>query len=141
MPAPDAVRGNRGSYLSIDGTEFDTDALATRITHADKDESDLTFEEAQNGDTKDSQFVVTFLTALAASSLWRKIFDGPGDEYPVIWGPNGNATASTDSPHFLFTMKATGLPEVGATARFSKTRENTEYTWEITSAITLDDGS
>lgn len=141
MTAPSALQGNRGSYLLIDSVEYDTDALQTRITHADKDEGDLTFEEAANGDTKESKFVATFLQALGAATLWRKVFDAPSGEYAVIWGPYGNSVASASQPHLMFTMKATGIPEVGAQARFGKQRENTEYTWDITSAITLDDGA
>lgn len=141
MTAPKAIQGNRGSYLSIDGVEYDTDAIATRIEFADKDESDLTFEEAANGQTQDGSFIATFLQSLAASSLWRKVWDAPGDEYAVIWGLNGNAVPTVADPHLLFTMKAKGKPGIGATARFSSQRENTEYTWEITSEITEDDGS
>lgn len=141
MTAPSAIQGNRGAYLLIDSTEYDTDALQTRLTWADKDESDLTFEEAAAGDTKDGTFVVTFLQALAATTLWRKVFDSPADEYAVVWGPYGNSVPTVSQPHFLFSMKANGKPEVGAQARFSKTRENTEYSWDITTAVTLDDGA
>lgn len=141
MTAPAAIQGNLGSYLMIDGVEYDTDALGTRITWADKDESDLTFEEALAGDTKDGTFEVTFLQALAASTLWRKIFDAPGDSYPVVWGPRGNAVPTAGEPHLLFTIKANGKPEIGNQARFSKQRENTAYPFEITTDVTLDDGA
>lgn len=141
MTAPSAIQGNRGSYLLIDSVEFDTDALQTRITSADKDESDLTFEEAAAGDTKDFQFVGTFLQALGASTLFRKVWDAPADEYAVVWGPYGNSVPTVTQPHLLFSMKATGKPEIGAQARFGKQRENVEYPWDITTAITLDDGA
>lgn len=137
---PEAVQGNQGLHLLIDSEEYSGNVKSHRITNEDKDDADLTFLEAQEGETKDYSLALTFLQAMAANALWRKLWDNPGGEWPVVYGPYGNAIPSASKPHFTFTVKANGRPEVGVEASRSKTRADAEYTLEITSPIVLDDG-
>lgn len=137
----EGLRGNSGIVATFDAAAMDGDVKAMRLTAEDKDDSDLTFLEAASGDTKDYNLVVTALQSTAAGSFWRMIWDDPGGESAVVYGPHGNAVPTADKPHFLMTVKAMGRPEIGKEASLSKTRADFEYTFEVTDGPTLDDGS
>lgn len=139
---PAGLRGNSGLFFQIDGDDFDGNLKTVRITTEDKDDGDLTFLEASSGETKDYKLVVTAIQSTAAGSLWRMLWDNPGaEDLAVTYGPHGNAVPSASQPHFVFNMDATGRPEIGKEASLSKTRSDFEYTFDVTSTITLDDGA
>lgn len=117
------------------------DLKAIRITSEDRDDADLTFAEAAEGDLKDFQLVVTALQSTQAGSLWRELWDNPGAEFDVVYGPHGNLVPSDAQPHFLFTVKSTGKPEVGGEAARNGNRFDFEYTYDVVGGITLDDGA
>jgi len=117
------------------------DLKAIRITSEDRDDADLTFAEAAAGDLKDFQLVVTAIQSTEDGSLWRELWDGPGDTRDVVYGPHGNAVATAAKPHFLMTVKATGKPEIGGEAARKGNRFDFEYTYDVLSGPTLDDGS
>ncbi len=137
----EGLRGNSGIVASFDGDPMDGDVKAMRLTTEDKDDSDLTFLEAASGETKDYQLTVTAIQSTAAGSFWRMVWDDPGGEFAVIYGPHGNALPTVEKPHFTFTVKATGRPEIGKEASLSKTRADFEYVFDVTSSIELDDGA
>lgn len=138
---PEGIRGNAGLLFTYDGNGYDGNVKAVRIKSSDKDDSDLTFLEAASGDTKDYQLAVTAIQSTAVGSLWRTLWENPGDEVPVVYGPHGNAVATADKPHFLMTVKANGRPEIGGEAKRSKDRGEFEYEFEVTAGPTLDDGT
>lgn len=140
-PVPEGIRGNSGIVAQFDAIDYDGDVKAMRLTTEDKDDSDLTFEEAATGETKDYSLTVTALQSTAAGSFWRLLWENPGGEFPVVYGPHGNAVPTAAQPHFLFTAKASGRPEIGKEASLSKTRADFEYVLEVTSDIALDDGA
>lgn len=137
----DGIRGNSGIVAKFDAADYDGDVKAMRLTTEDKDDSDLTFLEAASGETKDYQLTVTAIQSTQAGSLWRLVWDEPAGEFAVVYGPHGNVAPSVAQPHFTFTAKATGKPEIGKEASLSKTRSDFEYVFDVTSAIVLDDGA
>lgn len=129
------------TQLGVAPAEDHSDDLkAIRITSEDRDDADLTFAEAASGDLKDFQLVVTSLQSTEAGSLWRELWDNPGDSFDVVYGPHGNAVPTVAKPHFLMTVTATGKPEVGGEAARNGNRFDFEYTYDVTSGPTLDDG-
>jgi hypothetical protein len=137
----EGLRGNSGLVATFDAAPYDGDVKAMRLTTEDKDDSDLTFLEAASGETKDYSLTVTAIQSTATGSFWRMVWDDPGGEFAVVYGPHGNAVPSAAQPHFTFTAKATGRPEIGKEASLSKTRADFEYTFDVTSPIVLDDGA
>lgn len=139
------IRGNEGLLASFTigaTTEtFDGDIKKFQIVPKDKDDSDLTFLEAASGEDKDYDVTVTALQSTDAASFWRYLWDNPGAEFTVVYGPHGNAVPSADQPHFLMTLKANGKPAIGVEAKRGKERGDFDYTLEVTSGPTLDDGA
>lgn len=145
MPLDSPVRGNTDVHLSIAigagaAVLYNDNAKSVRITSEDKDDSDLTFAEAAQGETKDYSLVIRAVQATAVGSLWRLLWDNPGAELTIVYGPHGNATASVAQPHFLMVVKNDGRPELGNEARRGKDREEFEVTLEVLDGPTLDDG-
>lgn len=140
---PEAITGNEGLYalLGTPGVDYSGNIKECKIGSEDKDDSDLTFAEAIAGETKDFTVTIKALASTAVGSLWRYLWDNPGEEFAFVYGPNGNAVATADKPHFLMTLKSDGRPPIGSTARRAKTREEFEVTLEVTSGPTLDDGT
>lgn len=145
-PNASAVRGNSGIVAKLavgvdPAVDYSDNIKAIRLTSEDKDDNDLTFAEAALGDTKDYSAVLTAVQATAEGTLWRLLWDNPGAEIAVTYGPHGNAVPTVEKPHFLFTVKADGRPEIGTEARRTKDRGDFEYTAQVTSEITLDEGA
>lgn len=149
ITVPEAIRGNAGLFATIapvvDGVagtavDYSGNLKAVDIAGEDKDDSDLTFYEAAQGETKDYTVTLTAIQSTVVGSLWRLLWDNPGGEFAFVYGPHGNATPTADKPHFEMTLKADGRPSIGNTARRSKDREEFEYALEVTGAITLEDG-
>jgi hypothetical protein len=142
---PTGIRGNEGLVakftLGATTTEFDGDIKAFNIESENKDDSDLTFLEAASGDSKDYTVKVTALQSTEATSFWRYLWDNPGEEFTVVYGPHGNAVASASQPHFLMTLKADGKPPIGGEAKRGKDRYSFDYEFEVTAGPTLDDGA
>lgn len=117
------------------------DLKAIRLTSEDRDDADLTFLEAASGDLKDFQLVITAIQSTEAGSLWRELWDDPGAEFDVVYGPHGNAVPTAAKPHFTMTVKATGRPEVGGEAARKGNRFDFEYTYDVSAGPVLDDGA
>lgn len=146
MTASEGVYGNSGIVAKFllgvgPAKEFDNDIKKVRIVPEDKDDSDLTFEEAASGETKNYKVNITAIQSLAALSFWRFLWENPGAEIVLTYGPGGNAVATADKPHFVMTIKANGKPELGAEAKRTKERAEFDYEFEVTAGPTLDDGS
>ncbi len=142
----DGVRGNSGIVAKFTkgadpAIDFDGDIRAFAITPEDKDDDDITFLEAASGETKDYKVTTTAIQSTDADSFWRFLWDNPGDEFTVVYGPHGNAVPTAAKPHFLLTLKANGKPELGNEASLTKKRSTFEYEFEVTAGPTLDDGA
>ncbi len=145
-PASQRLRGNTGLHLTFkDDADpvfaADKDVKSCQITSEDKDDSDLTFYEAASGETKDYAIELTAIQSTSTGSLWRYLWDNPGVEVAVVYGPHGNAVPTEDKPHFLFTAKADGRPAIGGEARRTKEGQEFEYTMQVTSGIAMDTGA
>lgn len=136
MVAPDPIRGNQGIVFTLGAVDY-TGVKRVEITSEDKDDSDLTFEEAAEGETKDYRVQVTALQSTAAGSLWVHLWENPSAEETLIYGPHGNAAPSVDQPHFEMTVRATGKPQIGGEAKRTKERYSFEYELEVVSGPTL----
>lgn len=123
-----------GVAVALDHSD---DLKAIRITSEDRDDGDLTFAEAAAGELKDFQLVVTAIQATEDGSLWRELWDNPGAEFDVVYGPHGNAVPSAAKPHFGMTVKATGRPEIGGEAARKGNRFDFEYTYDVTTGPEL----
>ena len=134
----EGIKGGSGAVFSIGAVDYSEDLKAIRLTSEDRDDSDLTFAEAAAGDVKDFQVTITAIQSTEDGSLWRELWDNPGAESAVIYGPHGNAVPSTTKPHFTFTAKATGQPEIGGEAARNGNRFSFNYTFDVTTAIVLD---
>ena len=142
ITAPEPILGNVGLVAKIDGTDYSNNIKEVTPGSEDKDDSDLTFAEAISGDVKDFNVTIKALASTAVGSLWRFLWDNPGEEFPFVYGPHGNAVATADKPHFLMTLKAAGRPDLPAnTARRTKERGEFEVTLECIEGPTLDDGT
>lgn len=142
---PEAIRGNQGLVASFTRAAvtktFDGDLKSFEIGSDDKDDSDLTFLEASQGETKDYKVTTKAVQSTAVGSFWRYVWDDPSTEATVVYGPHGNAVPTPDKPHFLLTLKPSGKPPLGGEAKRAKDRYEWEYEWEVTAGPTLDDGS
>lgn len=144
MAVSTGIRGNSGAYfaLSIDGltfTDYSGDLKAIRLVPEDREDSDVTFEEAAAGETKVYNLALSAIQSTAAGSLWRYLWDNPGAEFEAVYGPHGNATPSAAQPHFEMTIKAGGKPEIGGEAKVSKDRFPFDYEMEVLTGPTLVD--
>ncbi len=144
--APEAVTGNRGLYALIGigeaaGVDFSWDLKEVKIDPEDKDDSDLTFAEAAQGETQDYVLTLKAIISTVVGSLWRTLWDNPGAEFSFVYGPHGNAVATADKPHFLMVVKSPGRPPIGNTARRAKDREEFEMKLECLEGPTIDDGT
>ena len=142
----EGIKGGSGIVFTLqDGVaaavDYSEDVKAIRLTSEDRDDSDLTFAEAAGGDVKDYQLAITAIQSTEAGSLWRLLWDNPGKTFTAVYGPHGNAVPTATKPHFGFSVKATGTPEVGGEAARNGARFSFDYTMDVTTAITLDDGA
>lgn len=134
----DALKGNSGIFCTwklaegaTAAVEYDTDLKKVEITSEDKDDSDLTFAEAALGDLKDFTLAITALQRTVTGSLWRFLWDNPGAEIDIVYGPSGNAAATEAKPHFAMRVKNGGKPTVGGEARKTKDRYSFDHELEV----------
>lgn len=146
MTTSTGIRGNEDilATFAIDpapAVDFHGDIKKMEIESSDKDDNDLTFQEAAGGDTKDYTVKVTAITSLDPTSFWRWCWDNAGSEVEVVYGPRGNAVASADKPHFLMTCKVPGKPAISQEAKRTKDRGEFEMELEVLTGPTLDEGA
>lgn len=142
---PNAVESNSGIFLTLKvvgavgaAAEFDGNLKDARIANEDKD--DLTFGEIKAGLTKDAFLTLKAIQSLAVGSLWRLLWENPGAQFDVVYGPMGNAVASEEQPHFIGTVKGDGRPEIGTEADRQKKRGEFDYVMQFVDGPELDEG-
>ncbi len=139
MATSSRLRGNVNPIFTLKkgsatAASYADDLKKWEFEPAAKDDSDLTFFEAQSGAGVDWTLKITFLVSWDAGSLWSYLFDNAGADVTVLFGPKGNATASATSPHFTGPATITLPPGFSNEARTSK--EGSEVEAEL-SFITL----
>lgn len=146
------IRGNKGIIFSLalkdpvtgefgPAQSFPGDVKNVRPATADRDAGDITFLEAENGDLQDNSIAVSAVATLERGSLGRLLWDNPGGEFRVVWGPHNNAVATDDKPHFVGVVKAGGRPfSFEQVARKSTERASFDYTLNYIEGPELDTG-
>lgn len=146
MSVPDGLRGNTGLHLSLQiGADpaklFGDECKSLELQGENPDDSDLTFLEASTGGAQADKVAGSAPQSTVATSLWRFLWDNPGAEAAVVYGPHGNAVPTADKPHFLMTVKLGIRPNIGGEARRSKERQAFEFEWEVLDGPTIDTGA
>lgn len=141
MATSTRLKGKEGFYLSLkNGTSAAflagaDDCKEWEITSDDKDDSDLTFAEAQAGNVKVYTLKLTALVSFDPTSLWMYLWNNPGAEVNVILAPKGNTVTAAGKPLFTFIANTGGKPEVRNEARVSN--EGAEFEHELKASTDL----
>lgn len=130
--------------LEIDGVDYSDQASNASVNSAESDSDFLSFADAASGSARDYTLVMTVAQDLAVGTLWREIFDNPGDTVPFTIAPYGNATATASQPHVVGSA-VISEPDgtfVGGESTLSTTAAHTvEVEWRMTGKFTLDSGA
>jgi hypothetical protein len=134
MPTSSRLRGNLNPVFTIKvgagtATSYSDDLKGVELTSEEGDEGDLTFAEAAAGLASAHSLNLTGIVSFDAGALYGFLWDNPGKDVDIVYGPYGNATATATKPHFTMTVNTGRLPGFGTTARTSK--EGAEFTHEL----------
>lgn len=133
------IKGNKLA-LSFGGIDVWADVTAVTLENTDKDGGLTTFEDAAG--TPGRQYLIkgTAIQSLQTSSFWRYAWANSGQTVAFRYAPKGNATASTDEPHFLGQVKIGPRPTIGGEAGTS-TEFSFEFEWQVEGDPTMDEGT
>ena len=125
-----AVNRTKGGDLTVTIDSIDhTEALINAVIVAELADNDVvTYTDVNSGGSYDYFLDITALQDFQATSLWRLIFENPGEEYAFTWKPYATAVGA-NSPEFSGTLRVLGMPQVGAEA-------NTTWQFEYRFALT-----
>ncbi len=115
MPGPARLKGD-SLHMTIGTTELFIQASACVLDNEAADASVTTFEDAAAGGSRQYFFQITALQSLAATSLWRYLWENTGEIAEYEFAPAGNAVPSTEQPHFVGTLKVGPKPKIGGEA-------------------------
>lgn len=137
------VLENSGIYIDLTfdaaAEQFDGDLIEATLENEDKDQ--VTFADVKGGLTKDAFMNIKGVQDTSTGSLWRLLWDNPGAEIAVKYGPNGNALASADDPHVVGTLKASGRPTLGTAAGVKAKKGEFDYSLQFIDGPELDTGA
>lgn len=144
MATRNRLKGKEGFYLSLKVVDSvdpafvaaGDDCKAWEITSEDRDDSDLTFWEAEQGQIKDFTLALTSIISFDQGSLWRWLWEHPGADVEVVLGPKGNAVAALGKPVFEFVANTGAKPTLQNEARTSN--EGAEFEHELKADGDLD---
>ena len=124
MAASTRIKAQNIKFL-IDDTEYACDATMVDLVLGDAPGDVQTFCEQRVG----GEWALTLegITSGDATSLYRVLWENFGTTGAFTIAPNGNATATSDEPHYTGTVKFNELPPLSLssndTATFSVTLE------------------
>lgn len=126
--------------LSIDGTDYWSDFSAVTLQSEDASSDVNTFYDASLGGRRDFYFTVSGVQSTETTSLWRAMWTDAGQEVAFIYAPHGNASASSDKPHFTGTLRipAKGAFTLGGEASADGTFAFDGVRMDIVGDVTLD---
>ncbi len=114
MPSSTRIKG-KNLVLTIDGDDYAMDASSITLTNEDKDGEVRTFADITP--LKQWFFEIEAIQSTDQNSFWSLLWDADGTEgIPYVFKPHGNATESTNEPHFSGTVSVKGKPPVGGSA-------------------------
>ncbi len=124
MATSNRLRGNANPIFTlrpVGGTDpadsYSDDLKSTELKWDDKDDSDITFWEASQGELQDATLTTKFVLSWDAGSLCAYAWAVAGQDLEVVWGPWGNAVPSATKPHFTGTAAFTGKPPLANEAK------------------------
>lgn len=134
MPTSTRLRGNINPIFTLKkgagtATSYADDLKKYEFTPAEKDGSDLTFYEAQSGTGIEYTFKGTAVTSHDTASLFAYLESNVGQDVTLVFGPHGNATATTAKPHYTGTTTIKLPPGISNEAR--TTPEGAEFEFEL----------
>lgn len=126
--------------LSIDGTDYWADFSSVMMQSEDAASDVNTFYDASLGGRRDFYFTVSGVQSTESTSFWRSMWADAGSEVAFIYAPHGNATASSDQPHFTGTLRipAKGSFMIGGEASADGTFAFDGVRMDIVGDVTLD---
>jgi hypothetical protein len=125
----------RSLLIQVAATEYAAQVFTAQFEAAAADTDDVTYAEAAAGGGRTYQLSLKLTQDMAASTLWRKIFDAAGTDVAILMKPYGNAAASVTQPHFTATCNVREPDGVfiGGEADASTTkRQVVEVEWPCT---------
>jgi hypothetical protein len=126
--------------LTIDGTDYWSDFSSVVMQSEDASADVTTFYDASVGGRRDFYFTVSGVQSTASTSFWRAMWADAGAEVAFIYAPHGNATASSDQPHFTGNLRvpAKGAFQIGGEASADGTFAFDGVRMDIVGDVTLD---
>lgn len=136
MPTSRKIRGKKLT-LTFGSTDYACDATSIVLESEEADDDATTFCDAQQGGARQWFFTIEAIQSMQTSSFWRYLWENTGEEIAYVFAPEGNETATADSPHFTGLLTVGAKPNVGGEA-------NSTFTFETrldcTAEPTLDEG-
>lgn len=126
--------------MTIDGTDYWADFSDVTLQSEDASSDVNTFYDASLGGRRDWFFTVSGVQSTESTSFWMAAWNDAGSEVAFIYAPHGNATASSDQPHFTGTLRipAKGSFVVGGTASSDGTFSFDGVRMDVVGDVTLD---
>lgn len=116
MPGPARLKGN-SLHLTIGTVELFLEATSVVMNNEEASGDVTTFADAAAGGARQYFFQITAVQSLAATSLWRYLWENTGEVATFVFAPAGNiATPTPDQPHFEGTLKVGPKPSIGGAA-------------------------
>lgn len=136
MATSSRLRGNVNPIFTLKlgaaaAVSYSDDLKKVSLTSEDKDDSDLTFAEAAAGLAKDWTVTLTGIVSHDATALYAYLWDNPGAEWILTYGPWGNASPSATKPHYQITVKNSGKPAFETEAKSPNDVTGAEFEHEL----------
>ena len=115
MPSTSTRIKGKSLVLTIDGDDYAMDASSITLTSEDMNGEVRTFADVTP--PKQWYFDIEAIQSTDTTSFWSLLWDQDGEEeIAYVFKPHGNATESSNEPHFTGTVTIKGKPPVGGTA-------------------------
>lgn len=136
MATSSRLRGNVNPIFTLKlgvgaAVSYSDDLKKVSLKSEDKDDSDLTFAEAAAGLAKDWTVTLTGIISWDSGALYAYLWDNPGAEWVLTYGPYGNATPTATKPHYQITVNNSGKPGFDAEAKSPKDLTGAEFEHEL----------
>lgn len=99
--------GTRKLTLTINGVECAPEVSKATISSNPTTSDFTSFADASSNGNNDYAVNITLVQDAAAGSLWSQVWDNAGTDVAFVVRPYGNATPTTDQPHFTGTCTIT----------------------------------
>lgn len=101
--------------LEIAGTAYEDEIKSFEIVLEESD-NDPTFGELSAGTNYDQFIDLVVVSDYSSTSLHTALTDAAGTEVAFLFNPGGNATPTTDEPHWEGTARIPRKPGLGGSA-------------------------